>query len=342
MDEEAGKGLLLVHPMTPLLEVENLQVAYRWHGGGDSFPALAGVSFQMQAGEILGVLGESGSGKSTLAAALLRLLPANGTIQKGVVSFEGRDLLQVEARELEKIRGRRIGMIFQEPFLALHPMIRVGEQVRDVIVAHESLSQRAYEEKTLTVLEMLFAGEARRIGRSYPHQLSGGQRQRVLIAQAIACDPSLLIADEPTASLDPATQQEILALLQNVRRKRSLAMILITHNPTILACLADRVLVLYAGRVAEVGPAQEVLESPQHPYTRALLQCLPPQILEPSIPPKTRLPAIPGDSPNLASLMNGCRFEPRCGERMEVCNAREPAEMMLNRNHGVSCFKFGG
>lgn len=326
--------------MTPLLDVQNLHVAYRSREGED-LPALAGVSFQLQPGETLGVFGESGSGKSTLAAALLRLLPANGTIQKGAVRFAGEDLLQKRTGELEKIRGGSIGLIFQEPSMALHPTLRVGEQIRDVILAHESMDRRACERKALGILETLFSTEAKRIGNSYAHQLSGGQRQRVLLAQAIACCPSLLIADEPTASLDPTTQQEILGLLQAIQRQRSLAMILITHNPAILAGLADRVLVLYAGRVAETGSAQTVLASPQHPYTSALLQCLPPLMIS-SVPRKARLPMISGDSPNLAHLTQGCRFEPRCHDRMAVCTARDPVEVMLSKGHGVSCFKYGG
>jgi oligopeptide/dipeptide ABC transporter ATP-binding protein len=327
--------------MMPLLEVENLHAAYHSRGGG-VFPALAGVSFQVQAGETLGVLGESGSGKSTLAAALLRLLPANGTIRKGAVRFDGEDLLQKRAVELEKIRGRNIGLIFQEPSMALHPTIRVGEQIRDVIFAHESLDRRASEQKTQKILETLFSAEGKRIGNSYPHQLSGGQRLRVLLAQAIACGPSLLIADEPTASLDPSTQQEIVSLLRTLRRQRNLAILLITHNPAILAGLADRILVLYAGRVAEIGPAQEVLASPQHPYARALLQCLPPRILDLSVARKARLPVISGESPDFALLTHGCRFEPRCQDRMDVCTTNDPLEVMVGQNHGVSCFKYGG
>lgn len=326
--------------MTALLEVENLRVAYRSRAGED-LPTLAGVSFQLQAGETLGILGESGSGKSTLAAALLRLLPANATIQEGAVRFEGEDLLQKRAGELEKIRGHRIGLIFQEPSMALHPTIRVREQICDVIFAHQWLDRHGSEKKTQEILETLFSAEAKRIGNSYAHELSGGQRQRVLLAQAIACEPCLLIADEPTASLDPCTQQEILSLLQ-VLRRRNLAMILITHNPPILAGLADRILVLYAGRVAETGPAQEVLDSPQHPYTRALLQCLPPRILERSLPRKAKLPVISGHATPFAQRTRGCRFAPRCLDRMDVCTAGDPAEVMLSQSHTVSCFKYGG
>ena len=228
------------------------------------------------------MLGESGSGKSTLAGALLRLLPRNGEIERGAVLFEGQDLLVAEPRTLERIRGARIALIFQEPSLALHPAIRIGEQISDVLAAHESLSRPALRQKTLQLLAEVFPAEPARMANSYLHQLSGGQQQRVLIAQAIACGPSLIVADEPTASLDPTTQQDILSLFRTLRQKFNLSMILITHNPALLAGLADRVLVLYAGKVAEIGPTERVLVSPQHPYTRALLQSMPRRLDEPA------------------------------------------------------------
>jgi oligopeptide/dipeptide ABC transporter ATP-binding protein len=327
--------------MRPLLEVRDLHVSYRLKTGEDC-RALAGVNFEVQAGETLGVLGESGSGKSTLAAALLRLLPPNGEIQKGEVRFEGQDLLHAEPRELEKIRGSRIGLIFQEPSMALHPAIRVGDQIRDVMAAHEPLGRRASKEKTLEILKMLFSADAHRISNSYAHQLSGGQRQRILMAQAIACDPSLIIADEPTASLDPSTQQEILELFQTLREKLKLALIFITHNPSVLARLADRILVLYAGRVAEVGPTERMLTSPQHPYAQALMRCLPRPIKEASSGKKNKLPVIAGESPNLSRTVAGCNFEPRCPDRMDVCTAAEPAETFVGNDHSVSCFKYRG
>jgi oligopeptide/dipeptide ABC transporter ATP-binding protein len=327
--------------MNVLLEIQDLQVAYRSTAGREC-AALAGVSFEVRAGEILGVLGESGSGKSTLAAAFLRLLAPNGEIRKGTVRFDGQDLLQARHRELQKVRGGRIGLIFQEPSMALHPTIRIGEQISGVITAHQALDRRPLREKTLQVLAKVFSADAKRIAESYPHQLSGGQRQRALLAQAIACDPALIIADEPTASLDPSTQQEILELLRTLCRQLHCAMILITHNPAILAGLADRVLVLYAGKVAEIGPASEVFGAPQHPYTRALLKCLPPPLTENLRPRKSKLTVIPGESPNLQQLANGCRFEPRCTDRMDVCTASEPAETSLSHHHAVSCFRYGG
>jgi oligopeptide/dipeptide ABC transporter ATP-binding protein len=327
--------------MSSLLAVEELSVAYHSRAR-EVCPALVGVRFEVGAGEILGVLGESGSGKSTLAAALLNLLPANGEIQQGGVRFEGRDLLQATPQELQKTRGKRIASIFQEPSLALHPAIRVGDQIVDVLAAHEFRQRRELRERMLEVLATLFPSEPKRIANSYPHQLSGGQRQRVLLAQAIACGPALLIADEPTASLDSATQQEILSLLRSLRGQLNLAIIFITHQPVILAGLADRVLILYAGRVVEIGPAHGVLGAPQHPYTKALLRCLPPPIAEAASFRGTRLAVIPGDAPNLARLATGCPFEPRCSDRMDACTAREPQEVSLSGQHNVACFKHGG
>lgn len=326
--------------MRPLLQVQDLHVAYISRAG-KKHPALAGVSFEVWPGETLGVLGESGSGKSTLAAALVRLLPGNGYIQKGLVLFEGQDLLQAGPRTLERLRGARIALIFQEPSQGLHPTIRIREQISDVLAAHESLSRGALRQKTLQLLAEVFPEEPARIADSYPHQLSGGQQQRVLIAQAIACGPSLIVADEPTASLDPTTQQDILALFRTLRERLNVSLILITHNPALLTGLADRVLVLYAGKVAESGPTEKVLKSPQHPYTRALLQSLPGQLDGQVNARKSKLPVIPGEPPNLEVLPNACRFESRCADRMELCTKREPAAVTVSEAHAVSCFKYG-
>ena len=337
----AGNISTLVYVMTPLLEVKNLHVSYSARTG-EVCPALSRVAFDLAAGEILGILGESGSGKSSLASALLRLLPTNGKIQQGSVFFEGRNLLQASPQDLRKIRGGRIGLISQEPSASLHPTLQVGQQVSDVLVAHETLDRRTLRQKTSHLLASVFLEDAERISRSYPHELSGGQRQRVLIAQAIACSPSLIVADEPTASLDPTTQQEILQLFRTLRQKLGLAMILITHTPAILAGLANRVLVLYAGRVAEIGPAAQVLYSPQHPYTAALLRCLPSHFAEAQSARKARLHVIQGEPPDLSLHENGCQFEPRCTERMEICKRDEPSAAVVSELHEVSCFKFTG
>ena len=329
--------------MMPLLDVKNLGVSYIARTG-QCLTALANVSFALQPGETLGILGESGSGKSSLASALLRLLPASGRIERGAVYFEGKDLLRSTQSDLEKIRGARIALIFQEPLSALHPAIRVAEQIGDVIVAHRSLGRRAVREQALQILAAVFPTEAERIANSYPHQLSGGQRARVLIAQAISCGPSLIVADEPTASLDPETQQEILSLFRALRLKFNLSMIWITHNPLLLKGFADRVLVMYAGRVVEAGPASSLLSSPRHPYTQALLRCLPPRIEDGFASHKKFLPAIPGEALLSADPPKGphCLFEPRCAERMAVCTEREPEMVELNSSHGARCFKLSG
>jgi len=325
--------------MTAVLEIQDLSVSYRTPAG-EPCPALAGVSLDLKPGEVLGVLGESGSGKSTLAAAIVRLLPPNGHITGGTVLLDGKSLSQSTSEELRQIRGGRLALIFQEPSLALHPTMRAGEQVRQVLAAHGFLPTSALKEKTRQIFAQIFPQDAERISRSYPHQLSGGQRQRVLIAQAIACNPAVIIADEPTASLDPTTQLEILDVFRDIRERLGLAMIFITHNPALLSGLADRVLILYGGRAVELGPTAEVLASPRHPYTKALIQSIPASFDERIANRKTRMVAIAGDSWRSTSSQRGCCFEPRCVEAMDICREREPALVNLGINRTVSCFKY--
>ena len=336
----ALQSCLNMRCMGPILEVRDLQVAYRSRGG-DLFRALNGVSFCLEQGEVMGVLGESGSGKSTLAVSLLGLFRPDSVVAKGAVLFQGKELVHAEARELQVTRGKRISLIFQEPSVALHPTMRVGQQVRRILAAHGMGDRNELDRRTREVLDTLFGEETGRIARSYPHQLSGGQRQRVLIAQAIACHPSIVVADEPTASLDPTTQMEILNLFRGLRKSLGLTMIFITHNPALLSGFADRILVLYAGKVVELGLAREVLFSSKHPYTQALLRSIPP-LDEPHDAGKRNLPAIPGDS-NLSSIPRaGCPFEPRCPDRMEICKSEDPKSANLSESHLVSCFRYEG
>jgi oligopeptide/dipeptide ABC transporter ATP-binding protein len=323
-----------------VLEVRDLCVAYNGRDGG-VWRALEKVNFGVGAGEILGVLGESGSGKSTLAAALLRLLPANGRITGGAILLEGSDMLRMDSVELRRVRGASVSIVFQEPSLTLHPTIRIGEQVVEVLRAHGASSKRERRERAREILAKVFSRDVERVFSSYPHELSGGQQQRVLIAQAIACDPALVIADEPTASLDPTTQREILMLFQSLRDQFGIAFVFITHNPLLLAGFADRVLVLYAGKIAELGPAEAVLLSPQHPYTQALLRCVPRVGYGETVrPQRALLPVIAGTAPSLAVLSRGCVFEPRCEKRMDTCQVTEPMAAMLGDGHEVSCLKF--
>lgn len=328
--------------MGAILEVQDLRVSYHSREG-PSFRALDGVSFCLESGEVLGVLGESGSGKSTLATSLLGLFRANAVAASGTVLFEGRNLLEANAGELQRIRGKRISLIFQEPSVSLHPTMRAGRQIRRVLAAHGMSGRTALDKRTREVLETLFfPEEAERIARSYPHELSGGQRQRVLIAQAIACGPSVIVADEPTASLDPTTQMEILGVFRTLKKSLSLTTMFITHNPALLAGFADRVLVLYAGRVMELGWAEEVLASPKHPYTRLLFESIPPFPGGRRKAGKERLPTVSGDAVPPSWPRGACPFEPSCPERMDICKSREPGLVNLSEGHAVSCFRYEG
>ncbi len=325
--------------MTLLLRVQDLSVNYISRGGA-KLPALAGINLELGSGEPVGVLGESGSGKSTLAGALLGMFPANAQIANGAVLYEGLNLLQMGGRALQEVRGRRIALIVQEPSLALHPTIRIVEQISDILAAHSSFSRSVLREKAMQVLSLIFPSEAKRIANSYPHELSGGQRQRVLIGQAIACGPSLIVADEPTASLDTTTQQEILSLFCALRQQLHLSMIFITHQPALLAGFADRILVLYAGRVVEIGPASRVLAFPQHPYTQALLRCASALADTRKANHKKRLPVVPGVAARASLLPEGCSYEPRCADKLDLCSKREPECYSVGESHKVSCFRY--
>lgn len=327
--------------MQSLLEVRNLSVRYRSRTGADVF-ALNAANLQIAPGEILGVLGESGSGKSTLAASLLSLFPSNAVVEEGAVFFASRNLLQLGSVELSRIRGKSISLIFQEPGVALHPTMRAGVQIEEILRAHTGHKASDRRRRAREVLDSVFQSGADRVYSSYPHQLSGGQRQRVVTAQAIVCKPSLLIADEPTASLDPVTQREILNLLKGLQKELNLAILFITHSPDLLAGFADRIVVMYAGRIVETGGARELLNLPLHPYTKALLQCRPRLEQAAEAPRREKMPVIPGDPPDLSQPVPGCAFEPRCPDRMGLCRERRPAFTTSGKRQEVSCFKFGG
>ena len=337
-----GPRQLPYHPLVPaLLEVRNLAVHY---DSGHGPPALAvdELSLDVADGEVVGLLGESGCGKTTLLLAILRLLPGSAHVVSGSIRFRGRELLRLSDTELRGLRGSEISIIFQEPALALNPVRRVGAQVAEVVRAHRRWSSRRCREEALSMLVEVGFSEPVRVHDSYPHELSGGQRQRVTIAQALACRPALVLADEPTASLDSTTQSELRALLGSLQSRFGLALLLASHDLGALAALAGRVLVMYAGRVVEAGNPAQVFGDPLHPYSGGLLRALP-RAAAPRASAEPRGPVpIPGSSPDLAHLPPGCAFEPRCPDRLPACTERPPQETRPAEGRHVRCFKYGG
>lgn len=324
-----------------LLEVRHLSVQFLSSSGRNSY-AVDNVSFTVGAGETVGLIGESGCGKTTTALALGRLLPGRRCQVRGSVRFRQRELMALPEKDIEGIRGAEIAFIFQEPGLALHPFLRVRDQVADVLCVHRQWSSRRCREQAEAILSDVNLGGSDRIHAAFPHQLSGGQRQRVVIAMAIACNPALLVADEPTASLDASTQADILRLFRRLKDRHRIALLLITHNPKILSGLADRLLVMYAGRIVEEGAFEQVVHDPLHPYTQGLLRSLPAPPNPSSAGAKRPLPVIAGDPPDLACLPPGCSFAPRCPVRVEICTTREPEPVSNGSSRRVRCFRYGG
>jgi oligopeptide/dipeptide ABC transporter ATP-binding protein len=328
--------------MAPLLRVEELQVHFL-APDGVKVRALNGACFELARGEVLGILGESGSGKSTLAKALLRLLPNAAYISKGAVQFEGQDLLSLTESEMGQIRGAQLSFISQDPGQALSPVMRVGDQIAEVIHAHRGWSwNRCRAEATSLLDRVHLSSHSRKMYDTYPHQLSGGQQQRVVIAQALACDPLLIIADEPTASLDSSTASEILELFGKLKEQQKLSLLLITHDPTILLGLADHVGVMYGGRIVEEGPLRQIYQRPRHPYVKSLFACVPPSAADRNSRPHMRLKTIPGSSPDPTHLAGGCSFSPRCCERVHECETRSPSPIEVEQECQVECFLYGG
>ncbi len=294
--------------------------------------AVDGVSLHVGRGETLGLVGESGCGKSVTALSIIRLVQLPGRITGGTIVFEGRDLTTLGEPEMRHVRGARIGFVFQEPMTALNPVFTIGDQIAESLVVHGIATGAAARARAVELLEAVRIPEPGKRAGDYPHQLSGGMRQRALIAAAISCRPSLLIADEPTTALDVTIQAEILDLLREMRAQFGLALLLITHDLGVVAHLADRVAVMYAGRIVEEGPTRLVLSQPAHPYTRGLLASLP------GSAPGTRLMAIPGSVPDLSALPAGCAFSPRCGDREARCDQRPPEPTTLAPDHHTRCY----
>lgn len=326
--------------MQPLLAISDLHLEFQ---GRDArkVRALNGVNLRLFPGEVTGLLGESGCGKSTLARTLLGLLPETARVTSGTVAFEQRDLLAMKAAELQKIRGARISLIPQDPALALSPFLKVGKQIAEVLLAHTGRKWKRCCEEAEELLDAVhLAVPERRVFDAYPHQLSGGQQQRVVIAQAISCRPALIVADEPTSSLDSATEQEILDLFRELKAKHQSAFLLITHDPKILRGLADRVALMYAGRIVEESVAASALTQPLHPYAKALLSCTPPEPGEKRLARSERLPTIPGSAPDAEALLPGCSFAPRCASRKTLCEQRAPCVTQMPDERLVECLLY--
>jgi len=303
----------------PLLRVENLRTWFASEAG--PIRAVDGVDFELDRGRTLGVVGESGSGKSVTALSVMGLIERPGQIREGSrILFEQRDLVRLEQRELERIRGNEISMIFQEPMSSLNPVYAVGAQIAEAVRTHRDVGRREAAERAVEMLELVGISEPRRRSRDYPHQLSGGMRQRVMIAMALACDPKLIIADEPTTALDVTIQAQILDLLIGLRERLGMSILLITHDLGVVAEMCDEVVVMYAGRVVERGGVREVFASPQHPYTEALLQSIPVLGMTQSAP----LRVIRGSVPSPLDWPPGCRFAPRCDHAFARCDEQPP------------------
>ena len=320
-----------------LLEVENLETEFR--SRGTVVKAVRGVTFRVERGETVGVVGESGSGKSVTALSVMGLVPSPpGHITGGEVRFDGQDLLHSSRDEMRKIRGAKIAMVFQDPFSCLNPTMTLGAQVAEPIRLHTGASREEARDRALALLRAVRIPSPEIRFRQYPHEISGGQRQRVMIAMAFACNPELLIADEPTTALDVTVQAQVLALMAEMQKKTNAGILLITHDIGVVAESCDRVLVMYAGQIVESGPVEKVLFAPKHPYTQGLLESLP-RMDE----GRRRLASITGQPPDLAHLAPGCPFVPRCPKRMaDICPTREPEPTEPSPRQSTRCFLYGG
>ncbi len=299
---------------------------------GREAAAVDGVSFTVGRGETVGLVGESGSGKSVTALSIIRLVMPPGRIAAGRIMFDGRNLLDLNEEAIRQVRGRRIGFVFQEPMAALNPVYTIGYQIRETLMVHGLARGAAAKKRAIELLDAVRVPNPDRRAREYPHQLSGGLRQRAMMALALAAEPSLVIADEPTTALDVTVQAEVLDLLRDLRRQFGLSLLLITHDLGVVAEMADRVAVMYCGRIVEQATVARLFASPAHPYTRGLLASIP------GVQAGERLAAIPGTVPPLGQLGPGCAFAPRCSARLEVCGAAPPDVVNIDGDHGVRCY----
>jgi oligopeptide/dipeptide ABC transporter ATP-binding protein len=316
----------------PVLSVRNLKTHFHLEEG--LVRAVDGLSYDLHAGRTLAVVGESGCGKSAHALSIMRLVPAPpGKIVGGEILFRGQDLLKLSPEKMRQLRGSKIAMIFQEPMTSLNPVLKVGDQIAESAILHLGMSPHAAERKAVALLKKVGIPNAKERAQCYPHQFSGGMRQRAMIAMALACDPEVLIADEPTTALDVTIQAQILELIKELQKESGMAVVLITHNIGVVAQMADDVAVMYAGRAVEKAPVSELFKSPKHPYTRGLLGSIPSLAGR-----KSRLAAIPGHPPGLLERHRGCPFAPRCVDVMSECKQNDPLDYVLEGRRRVNCF----
>lgn len=317
--------------MDHLLEVNHLKTSFLTANG--YLPAIDDVSFHVDKGETLGIVGESGCGKSVTSLSVMQLLSANGKIQEGTIAFNGRNLVGLSDGQMRKIRGKDIAMIFQEPMSSLNPVHKIGKQIAESLKIHTNLSLGDGKRRAIELLNLVGIPRAEQIVDEYPHRLSGGMRQRVMIAIAMACDPQLLIADEPTTALDVTIQAQILDLMRRLKQERQMGIMLITHDLGVVAEMCDRVVVMYAGKVVEQGAVRDIFRNPSHPYTIGLLNSIP-KLKE----RQERLDSIPGTVPSIELMPAGCRFAARCPHATTRCVTAEPGLLPVSETHQVRCF----
>jgi oligopeptide/dipeptide ABC transporter ATP-binding protein len=318
----------------PLLSVRNLKTYFYTDEG--VVRAVDGLSYDLHKGETLGIVGESGCGKSVHALSVMRLIPTPpGKIVEGEILFEGKNLLKLPDEEMRHIRGNRIAMIFQEPMTSLNPVLTIGEQIAEAVILHQKVDKKAAWERAIEMLERVKIPLARERVKDYPHQFSGGMRQRVMIAMALSCNPSILIADEPTTALDVTIQAQILELVKELQREFNMAVIIITHNLGVVAEMTDNVVVMYAGKPVEHTDVNRIFQDPKHPYTWGLLHSIP-KLYE----RKERLIPIEGQPPSLIDLPPGCAFAPRCPFAMEICVREDPPDYQIQAGHSAKCYLY--
>jgi oligopeptide/dipeptide ABC transporter ATP-binding protein len=316
--------------MEPLLNIEDLRVYfYRPEG---VLKAVDGLSYKLYRGEVLGIVGESGSGKSVSVLSILKLLPTNGKIESGSIIFDGKNILNLSKEELRDLRGKDIGIVFQDPMSSLNPVITIGQQVMEPLLWHNLCSKSKAYERAKEMLGMVGIPLPEERMKEYPFQFSGGMRQRVMIALALICRPKLLIADEPTTSLDVTIQAQIIRLLKRMKKEFGMSVILITHNLALTTNFCDRLIIMYAGNMMETGKTKDILYNPAHPYTKSLLDAVPDIEVEKDLVP------IPGSIPSLIDPPNGCRFHPRCPLAMDICKEEVPPLFNIDTDHYSACW----